>query len=69
MRQTYHRADLDTLELTVKIGDPKAYTKPWIGLDKFVLKRQPRTFDIPEMICVPSEAEECKKTVAEPAAK
>ena len=53
----------------MKIDDPKAYTKPWIGLDKFVLKRQPRTFDIREMICVPSEAEEYKKTVAEPAAK
>ncbi len=69
VQETYHRADLDTLELSVKIDDPKAYTQPWIGLDKFVLKRQPRTFDIREMICVPSEAEEYKKTVAEPASK
>lgn len=69
VQETYHRADLDTLELTVKIDDPKAYTKAWIGLDKFVLHRQPKTFDIREMICAPSEAEEYKKTVAAPAAK
>lgn len=69
VEETYHRADLDTLELTVKIDDPKAYTKAWTGLDKFVLHRQPKNFDIREMICAPSEAEEYKKTVAEPAAK
>jgi len=54
---------------TVKIDDPKAYSKAWTGLEKFVLHRQPKTFDIREMICAPSEAEEYKKTVAEPAAK
>ena len=68
VEETYHRTDLDTLELTVKIDDPKAYTMPWIGLDKFVLHREPRTFDIGEMFCVPLN-QEYKKTVAEPAAE
>jgi hypothetical protein len=69
VQEIYHRADADTLELTVKIEDPKAYTAPWLGLNKFVLKRQPKTFDIREMICAPSEAQEYKKTVADPASQ
>jgi hypothetical protein len=69
VEETYHRVDQDTLELTVKIDDPKAYKEPWVGLNKFVLHRQPARFDIREMICAPSEAEEYKKTVAEPATR
>ena len=69
VEETYHRVDQDTLELTVKIDDPKAYKEPWLGLNKFALHRQPASFDIREMICAPTEAEEYKKTVAEPATK
>ncbi len=69
VEETYHRADQDTLELTVKIDDPKAYKEPWLGLNKFTLRRQPASFDIREMICSPTEAEEYKKTVAEPATR
>lgn len=69
VEERYHRADRDTLEVTVKIDDPKAYTAPWIGLDKFPLRLQPASFDIREMICVPSEAEAYKKEVADPASK
>ena len=69
VEETYHRVNQDTLELTVKIDDPKAYKEPWLGLNKFVLHRQPASFDIREMICSPTEAEEYKKTVAEPATR
>jgi hypothetical protein len=69
VQETYHRVDRDTLELTVKIDDSKAYKEPWLGLNKFVVHRQPASFDIREMICAPSEAEEYKKEVADPATK
>jgi len=69
VEETYHRVDQDTLELTVKIDDPKAYKEPWFGLNKFILHRQRSSFDIREMICAPSEAEEYRKEVAEPATK
>ena len=69
VEEIYHLVDQDTLELTVKIDDPKAYKEPWLGLNKFILRRQPASFDIREMICAPSEAEEYKKTVAEPATR
>jgi hypothetical protein len=69
VEETYHRVDQNTLELTVKIDDPKAYKEPWFGLKNFPLRRQPAGFDIREMICAPSEAEQYKKEVAEPATK
>ena len=69
VEETYHRVNQDSLELTVKVEDPKAYKEPWVGLNKFVLHKQPAAFDIREMICAPSEAEEYKKTVAEPATR
>jgi hypothetical protein len=69
VEETYRRVDQDTLELTVKVDDPKAYTEPWVGLNKFALHRQPASFDIREMICAPSEADEYKKEVAGPATK
>lgn len=67
--ERYHRVDMDTMELTLKIDDPTAYKEPWLALNKFTLHRQPAGFDIREMICAPSEAEEYKKQIAEPASK
>jgi hypothetical protein len=69
VEERYHRVDHDTTELTVKIDDPKAYTEPWLGRDKLRLKLLPDNTDIMEMICAPSEAEEYKKVIANPATK
>lgn len=69
VEERYHRVSRDTMELTVKIDDPKAYKEPWIARDKFRLKLLPPNTDIAEMICAPSEAEEYKKTMAEPLSK
>jgi hypothetical protein len=32
VEETFHRVDYDTLELSVKIDDPKFYTQPWLAL-------------------------------------
>ena len=69
VEERYHRVDHDTLELTVKIDDPKAYTEPWLGRDKLRLTLLPANTDIMEMICAPSEAEEYKKAIANPVTK
>jgi hypothetical protein len=69
VEERYHRVSRDKMELTVKIDDPKAYTEPWIARDKFRLKLMPANTDIAEMICAPSEAEEYKKTMANPLSK
>ena len=55
VEERFHRVDYDHMELTVTIDDPKMYTKPWQGLNKFPLRRQPRGFDIREVYCSPSD--------------
>jgi hypothetical protein len=69
VEERYHRVDRVTLELTVKIDDPKTYTEPWLARDKIRLKLQPPDTDYPEMICAPTEAEEYKKQIANPLSK
>ncbi len=46
VEERYHRVDHDTMELTVKIDDPKIYTEPWLARDKLRLKLLPRRTDI-----------------------
>jgi hypothetical protein len=69
VEERYHRIDHDTLELTVKIDDPKIYTEPWLARDKLPLKLMPANTDTMEMICAPTEAEEYKKSMAIPLSK
>jgi hypothetical protein len=69
VEERYHRLDHDTVELTVKIDDPKIYSAPWLARDKLRLKLMPADTDILEMICAPSEAEEYKKTMVNPLSK
>jgi hypothetical protein len=65
--ETWHRVNHDIMEFTMTIDDPKMYTKPWNPLNKFRMRLQPEWFDIREMICSASEAQEYNKTVAEQA--
>jgi len=67
VEERFHRPDRDHLELTVTIDDPKMYTKPWVGLDKFAFELQPSTFDVREMIWSPSEYERYNKLMGNPA--
>jgi hypothetical protein len=63
VEERYHRVDRDTLELTVTIDDPTAYTKPWKPYEKLQLKLMPSGTDLREMICSPTEAAAYKKLV------
>lgn len=69
VEERYHRVDHDTMELTVKIDDPKYYTEPWLARDKLRLKLLPPNTSTIEMICAPSEAEQYKKMMANPLSK
>jgi hypothetical protein len=55
VEETYHRVSLDTIEYTMKITDAKMYTEPWLADDKLPLHLMPPDFDIPELLCSPSE--------------
>lgn len=69
VQETFHRVDQDTMELTVRIDDPKMYKEPWLALNKFKLHLQPPGFDMREMICAPSEVSDYNKSVSDPVAK
>ena len=63
VEERFHRVDHDNMELTVTIDDPKMYTEPWQGLNKFPLRLQRPDFDIPELLCSPSEMAEYNKQI------
>jgi hypothetical protein len=60
IEERYHRINHDTLELTVTIDDPKAYTKPFVAM-KQELRLNPKQ-EFEEQLCVPSEALEYLST-------
>jgi hypothetical protein len=55
IEETFHRVSRDRMELTVTLTDPKFYTKPWVALDRFSLRRLPDDYHVREMLCSPSE--------------
>lgn len=67
VEETFHRVDSNTLEFSVKIDDPKMYTKPWMALDKLKFYARPSSFDVREMMCSPSELAEYDKFIGNPA--
>jgi hypothetical protein len=65
--ERYRRADRDTLEVTLTVTDPETYTRPYVAMQqKFV--RADRQ-ELEEQLCVPSEAIEYFRTIAQPAAE
>jgi len=63
VEETYHRRDRDHLEMSIKITDPKFYTKPWVAMDKLSLRLQPASFDLREMECSPSDSKKYQELV------
>jgi hypothetical protein len=65
VEERYTRVDHNDLELTVKIDDPKMYTKPFVSVtNKFKFTPQQQE---DEQLCVPSEAIDYLNTIAIPA--
>jgi hypothetical protein len=60
IEERYRRIDRDTLEVTVTIDDPKAYTKPFVAMKQQLRLSPKQEFD--EQLCVPSEALEYLET-------
>ena len=55
VEERFHRVSPDRLEMSVKVDDPKMYSKPWLAMDKLAMKSLPDDFQIPEMMCSVSE--------------
>jgi hypothetical protein len=66
VEERYHRVNRNTLELTVTIDDPKAYTQPWVARNKLPLQLMPPGTDLTEMIPSASEAATYRKMLVDP---
>ena len=66
VEERFHRVDLDHLELTVTIDDPKMYTKPWVALDRVPFQLQKGDYDVREMLCSPTDFAEYNKLIGNP---
>jgi hypothetical protein len=66
VEERYHRKDYATIELTMTINDPKYYSKPWLALNKFVLRRLPDDYDWLEYVCSPSDILDYNSVIGDP---
>jgi hypothetical protein len=66
VEETWHRVAADTIEFTMKFTDPVMYTEPVQATNKLILHKLPDDFDIPELLCSPSEFAEYNNQVASP---
>lgn len=64
--ERYRRLDASTLEVTVTVTDPETYTRPYVAMAQKFVRAEKQ--ELEEQLCVPSEAIEYFKTIAEPAA-
>jgi hypothetical protein len=65
VEERYRRVNMGTMELTVTIDDPTAYTKPWVGRKGLALRLIPNNVDLMEMICSATEAQAYKKNMGQ----
>jgi hypothetical protein len=66
LEERYQRVDRDTINFSLTIHDPQAYTKPWTALPR-VFKLRPRA-EIRQGYCVASEENAFTKRIREPGA-
>jgi hypothetical protein len=62
--ERYRRASADTMEATITLTDPATYTQPWVT--KTTLRLNPLA-EIGEYFCVPSDENEFREKMREPA--
>jgi hypothetical protein len=57
VEERWQRLSRNRLQLTVTLDDPKAYTRPWVALDKLPFVQIPMNVDLMEMMNSASEAQ------------
>ena len=66
LEERFKRVDHDTIEFTMTLTDPKAYTKPWAS-DKSTLTLADSKTVMREDVCIPSVEAKYKEEVRNPA--
>jgi len=68
LREVFHHPDVMTMEITMTLDDPTAYTKPWVGNKQSFQLQLPKGLTVMyEYICVPSEEQAFNNGVRNPA--
>ena len=68
LHEVYRHPDAMTLEITMTLDDPKAYTKPWVGAKQTLTLALPKGLTVRyESYCVPSEIESYNERIGSPA--
>jgi hypothetical protein len=68
LHEVYRHPDAMTLEITMTLDDPKAYTKPWVGNKQTYHLALPKGLTVMnEYYCVPAEEEAFNRGVRNPA--
>lgn len=67
VQEKFTRTDRDTLNITVNIDDPKAYTKAFEA-GHITYKLVPGKAELPEQLCIPTQAALYRSAIATPAA-
>ena len=67
VEERYTRQDHDTMHVTVMVDDPIAYTKPFMAQPGELYKLSHD--DLPQQLCIPSDADSYISVIAGPAAK
>jgi len=66
LEERYRRISRDTVELTMTLTDPKAYTQPWAS-EPMTLTRGDSKATMREDVCVPSVEQRYKEVIRDPA--
>ena len=63
LHEVFRHPDVMTLQITMTLDDPKAYTKPWVGAPQTLKLALPKGLTVRyESYCVPSEIEKYDTT-------
>ena len=66
LEERFTRTDADTIQLTMTVTDPKAYTRPWTS-EVITLTRADAKTKMREDVCVPSVEQKYKEVIRNPA--
>ena len=70
LHEVFGHPDAMTMELTMTLDDPKAYTKPWVGGKQTLKLELPKGLTVRyESYCVPSEIEDYNQGIGDPAVR
>lgn len=67
LQERWHKVDANTIQISMTLTDPKAYTQPWVSETKTLVRASAKT-EIREDLCVTSDEQQYLDQMRAPAA-